>query len=312
MTVCNNTVLRQHIETVGRNASYLSPQAQNDIITAINSFLQRSIIAEVNEAIFFLLLADETTDVSRKEQLTVCLRYIRPDFTIRERFLCFAEAPDLTGMCLSVQLLGILGECHIDTNNMVGQGYDGTAAMSGHINGVQKHIREQCPSAVYVHCVSHSLNLCLLKAGEVPDIRKAVTVIHELAVFYCSSNKRLLHLQECIQEECPKSAHTCLKMHCTTRWVEKQESVRIFKELLPAVRVSLEQIRIWPHQECSGKALVFESALDGAFLVTGDSDICAGSYQAIVCQAPVREPGYPPCNGRCHRCRQCPAALKRR
>ena len=91
--------------------------------------------------------------------------------------------------------------------------------------------------------------------------------MHELAVFYCSSNKRLLHLQECIQEECPESTHSRLKMHCTTRWVERQEAVRIFKELLPAIRVSLEKIRIWPHQDCSGKALIFESALDGAFLV---------------------------------------------
>ena len=69
---------------------------------------------------------------------------------------------------------------------MVGQGYDGAAVMSGHI---QKHIREQCPSAVYVHCASHSLDLCLQKAGQVPDIRKVVTVMHELAVFYCGSNK---------------------------------------------------------------------------------------------------------------------------
>ena len=170
-------------------------------------------------------------------------------------------------MGLSVQLLRILRECHIDTNNMVGQGYDGAAAMSGHMNGVQKHIREQCPSAVYVHCASHPLNLCLLKASQVPDIRKALTVMHELAGLYCGSNKRLLHPQERIQEECPESTHTRLKMHCTTRWVEKQEAVRIFKERLPAIRVSLEQIFIWPHQDCSGKALIFESGLNGAFLV---------------------------------------------
>ena len=86
---------------------------QNDIISACNSVVQRSIITEVNKARCFSLLADETTDVSRKEQLTVCLRYVRPDFTIRERFLCFAEAPNLTGMGLSVQLLSILRESNV-------------------------------------------------------------------------------------------------------------------------------------------------------------------------------------------------------
>ena len=61
MAACNDTVFRQHIEIAGRNASYISPQVQNDIIYSCNSVLQRSIILEVNEARFFLLLADETT-----------------------------------------------------------------------------------------------------------------------------------------------------------------------------------------------------------------------------------------------------------
>ena len=61
MAACNDTVFRQHIEIAGRNASYISPQVQNDIIYSCNSVLQRSIILEVNEARFFLLLADKTT-----------------------------------------------------------------------------------------------------------------------------------------------------------------------------------------------------------------------------------------------------------
>lgn len=91
MAACNDTVLRKHIVTAGRNASYIPPLVQNDIISAVNSVLQRSIIAEVNETRFFSLLADETTDVSRKEQLRVCLRYVCPNFSIRERFLCFRQ-----------------------------------------------------------------------------------------------------------------------------------------------------------------------------------------------------------------------------
>ena len=159
-------------------------------------------------------------------------------------------------MSLSVQLLSILRECHIDTNNMVGQGYDGAAAMSG-LSMVYRSTFANSVHQPFTSTVLCTLSICLLKAGQVSDIRKAVTVMHELAIFYCGSNKRLLHLQECIQEECPESTDTHLKMHCTTRWVERQEAVRIFKELLPAIRVSLEQIRIWSHQDCSGKALIF-------------------------------------------------------
>lgn len=66
---------------------------------------QRSIVKEVEDARFFSLLADETTDVARKERLTVCLRYLK-DGSICERFFCFA--PDLTGLGVAKQLLNIL------------------------------------------------------------------------------------------------------------------------------------------------------------------------------------------------------------
>jgi hypothetical protein len=79
--------------------------------------------------------------------LTVCLRYVT-DRSIREQFLCFALAPDLTGSGLATQMLSILKQVGItNIKNMVGQGYDGAAAMSGEKNGVQKHIMEKCPSA---------------------------------------------------------------------------------------------------------------------------------------------------------------------
>ena len=56
---------------------------------------------------------------------------------------------------------------------MVGQGYDGAAAMSGKNNSVQKHTRDTISTAAYVHCSSHVLNLCLAKAAPVPPIRSA-------------------------------------------------------------------------------------------------------------------------------------------
>ena len=86
-------------------------------------------------------------------------------------------APDLTVLALSTQLLQILENCGIGVINMVGQDYDGAATMSGDKNGVEKHILEKCPSAAYVHCASHILNLCVLNASEVPPIRATVTII---------------------------------------------------------------------------------------------------------------------------------------
>ena len=56
-------------------------------------------------------------------------------------------APDLTGKGLAAQLLSVLDAAGLDKNDLVGQGYDGAAAMSGQQNGVQKHILDECSTA---------------------------------------------------------------------------------------------------------------------------------------------------------------------
>ena len=62
--------------------------------------------------------------------------------------------------------------------------------MSGCKHGVQKHIRDKYTAAMYVHCISHCLNLCLMRAGQITGIKKAVTLMNEIAVFYHDSSKR--------------------------------------------------------------------------------------------------------------------------
>ncbi len=269
MMDCNDTVLRGHFLNTPRNATYISPLSQNAIIESAGQVLLRQIVLEVQDARFFTLLADETTDFSRREQLSVCLRYLSEKlgkWAVVERLLCFADAPDLTGDGLARQLLKILADAGIDKQFMVGQGYDGAGAMSGKDNGVQKHIRDACPAAVYVHCAAHCLNLCLSKASDVLPIRSAVTLMNELAVFFCESNKRLQNLQQFILSECPQSAHTRLTKQCTTRWVEKQTAVFVFKELFPAVVASLQDMTTWSG-DTGGKAAMFLRSIDNIFLL---------------------------------------------
>ena len=40
----------------------------------------------------------------------------------------------------------------------------GAVAMKGEFRGVQRIIKEKFPKAVYTHCVSHCLNVCLKHA----------------------------------------------------------------------------------------------------------------------------------------------------
>ena len=63
----------------------------------------------------------------------------------------------LSGKSLSETLLGAISELNLDINDCRGQGYDGTAAVSGSKNGTPAHIINKNPKAIYTHCFSHRL-----------------------------------------------------------------------------------------------------------------------------------------------------------
>jgi len=68
--------------------------------------------------------------------------------------------------------------------------YDGASYMSGHISGGQVLIREKAPVALYVHCVSHCLNLVLNHGSLQPMIRNMFTTLSDVINFINDSLKR--------------------------------------------------------------------------------------------------------------------------
>lgn len=62
---------------------------------------------QANAAGCFSLIADETSDISRKEQLSVSLRYVDisgDQLVVKEDFLCMVEVRDLTGAGLKEKM----------------------------------------------------------------------------------------------------------------------------------------------------------------------------------------------------------------
>ena len=83
--------------------------------------------------------------------------------------------------------------------NCRGQAYDGAANMSGCINGVAQRILNEQPKAHYMHCATHSLNLCLQDCGaKCKSVRDSLSIATEILSIIRSSPKRLAqfhHLQ---------------------------------------------------------------------------------------------------------------------
>ncbi|GBN21481.1 hypothetical protein AVEN_136383-1 [Araneus ventricosus] len=125
---------------------------------------------------------------------------------------------------------------------MKGQGYDGAAMMRGQFRGVQASIKEKLPLALYTHCSSHSLNLCLSDARNIPSIRNCMGVIKEVCRFFHMSTKRTEILKSMISDCCPEQKKKKLISLCETRWVERHDSVFLFKDILEPILLSLLKI----------------------------------------------------------------------
>lgn len=127
--------LKSHLESCGSNSTYISWNIQNQIIDACNKIILDKIVAMVNAAKYFSVLADETADIANKEQMTLCVRFVNSDNIICERFLQFVEVTSTTGETLAASIIKTLDSVGLDLKNLRGQGYDGAAAMSGQYKG---------------------------------------------------------------------------------------------------------------------------------------------------------------------------------
>jgi len=76
-----------------RNATYISPQIQNEILSVIGfDVIRKSIISEIKKAWHFSVMADEVSS-HNVEHLALCLRYVDECNDIQEKFVEFIKLP---------------------------------------------------------------------------------------------------------------------------------------------------------------------------------------------------------------------------
>ena len=181
--------LKIHIENAPDNAKYTSPKVQNEIIQLCETAIRERIKLNISQ--YWSLIADETQDCSATEQLSICIRYVNDSGEVHEDFMGFVKLDRMDAKTISETLLDTVQKWGLDLTSLVAQGYDGAAVMSSSNNGVQSKIREKYPSATYVHCRSHVLNLAIANGcRSVPSVRNLFDSIEKLTWFLSGSAKR--------------------------------------------------------------------------------------------------------------------------
>ena len=74
---------------VERN-KYQSPEIINEIIEIMAHTALRSLLADINSRLWFSLMADETRDISKRERLVICLRWVSENHKFFEDMALFS------------------------------------------------------------------------------------------------------------------------------------------------------------------------------------------------------------------------------
>ena len=91
----------------------------------------RNLVAD-NRCRFFALIADEYTDTSNKEQLTICIRWIDKHQEVSEDFLGFFNIPGTGAETIVSVIKDVLLKLQLSLAYCRGQCYDGASIMLGH------------------------------------------------------------------------------------------------------------------------------------------------------------------------------------
>ena len=179
--------------------------------------------------------------------MPLCVRFV-DDKCIREEFLQFSTLVRVTGVAIATRICTDLQNLDLDVKKIRSQGYDGASNMSSERVGVQAHIREQSPLAVYTHCSGHCLNLVISHSSSLPVVRNMLDRMKSVCLFFCNSPKRNELLAEIVKTSVVEvTKRKPLIDLYRTRWAERHSAYQHFYQCYAFVVKSLEVIGLGQH-----------------------------------------------------------------
>lgn len=223
---------------------------------------------DVNKSLAYSILADETADISGKEQLSIGARFLdERKMIVREECLGFVELNAMDARTIANAIDNFIQTHGLDPMKCVGQGYDGCSTMSGAKAGVQKILQEIYPKALFFHCASHKINLVVNDSSGVPEIRNTISTVKEIINFFRESVLRRKYAPN-------------IPAFCETRWSQKYKSISIFKSNFEMIVAGLDTLAKEGNTETRAKAFQLHCAATKSLFI-----ICVfiiAKYSALI------------------------------
>ena len=204
---------------------YTSPEVQNELLSIMALQILRNVAANIQTAVHYTVMVDETTDQSNKEQVVLVLRWVDEALDVHEEFIGLYATSSTTAESLVSIIKDTLLRMNLKIEHCRGQCYDGASAMSGAKKGVAKILTDVEPRAVYTHCYGHALNLGVSDCIKQCKVMKsALDVVVEISKLIKKSPKRDSSFEKLKSELAPETPG--FRVLCPTRWTVRAASLK--------------------------------------------------------------------------------------
>ena len=217
---------------------YTHDEFQNELLEIMARQVLNEKISEIKESPFFALIADEYTDISNKEQLSICIRWIHcTTLTIYEDFLGFYEIQNIKSDTIVTAIKDAFVRFQLSFSSLRGQTYDGASNMIGAKSGVATQIKAIEPNALETHCHAHSVSLAVKETTTKSKVlRDTLDTVGEMCVLIKFSPKRekqLEEIQKNVEVASSEDVGDVIKLDklCLTRWTVRAKCLAKVIEL---------------------------------------------------------------------------------
>ena len=236
-----------------KEGRYQSPEIINEIIGIMGRNVLRSLLSDIQNQKFFSLMADETRDISNREQLVICLRWVSECYEVQEDLVSLAQLDNTSAETIYLTLKACLIQLGIAFKDCRGQAYDGAASFQGHVSGVAKRFQDDNAAAIPVHCLAHCVNLSLQEvACSVKSVKEALSFSMDVIQLIKYSPKRQVIL-ETVKNQQELSSTAGIRTLCPTRWTVRTGALQAILNNYESLRETFE-ISSKGSDECARRA----------------------------------------------------------
>jgi hypothetical protein len=214
------------------HSSYRSRTQATEILSYICIDLKEKILDLCKHSPFVAIEVDESTDCTKKTQLSICIRFLERE-TVREKFLELVHLQEANASIIFDLIVKCLKKYEL-LHKLVAIATDGAPVMSSKQNGVQGKFLSLKPGIVGFHCMAHKLALVM---KDVADNLTKVKTLHEfvysLISFMRDSNKRLGLFHDVQWEKDEETLN--LIQPFDIRWFSHYDAIKRIYDLYPLI-----------------------------------------------------------------------------